>query len=154
MRVSPFRGPFAAFTNSLPRLSAPVLKILVCGALASCASGWAAHSETPGWDLPEQLKTGEPYQLSPAELDTLKATITARLINPDSVKFGNARAARQKNGDVLICIESNAKNRFGGYVGFEADWLFIHDGKIGFTPHYGGLRCPMNLFRKARHDGR
>lgn len=42
------------------------------------------------------------------------------LKDPDSAKFKNSyQAYRLENGDLVICGEMNAKNSFGGYVGYE-----------------------------------
>lgn len=49
-----------------------------------------------------------------SDVSAIKAAVKERLIDPDSVKFGNTRIGE---AGVEACIEYNAKNRMGGYGG-------------------------------------
>lgn len=45
--------------------------------------------------------------------------IKSRAVDPNSVRFRNVRAYRQASRTKAVCGEFNAKNRTGGYSGFE-----------------------------------
>ena len=49
----------------------------------------------------------------------MERLVRARLKDPDSARFQNIRNV----GRGEICGEVNAKNAFGGYVGFQHFWL-------------------------------
>nr|WP_315227151.1 hypothetical protein [uncultured Limnohabitans sp.] len=49
-----------------------------------------------------------------SDVNGIKTAVKERLIDPDSVKFGNTRVGE---AGVQACIEYNAKNRMGGYNG-------------------------------------
>lgn len=49
-----------------------------------------------------------------------KAVTADSLIDPMSPQYRKLRYAKQPNGSEVICGDVNAKNRFGGYVGFNA----------------------------------
>ena len=63
----------------------------------------------------------------------IKEAVIARMIDPDSVKFGKITVLQNK-----ACATYNAKNRFGGYIGDqqaymemdEGQWKYIMDIKI------------------------
>lgn len=52
-----------------------------------------------------------------AVIETAKAEVAAGMLDPTSVQFRNIAVAKVGGTDV-ICGEVNAKNSFGGYVGF------------------------------------
>lgn len=51
--------------------------------------------------------------------DAAKAAIAAQLKDPESVQFRNLRSSQAPTGAELVCGEFNAKNSFGGYIGFK-----------------------------------
>lgn len=53
-----------------------------------------------------------------ALIEEAKMQIRANLKDPDSAQFRNVRWER-KQSLVILCGEVNAKNSFGGYVGFK-----------------------------------
>lgn len=55
--------------------------------------------------------------LSPSQIEIVKAAITPRMKDPDSVRFGEMMGARNDKGEITVCGYVNAKNSFGGYVG-------------------------------------
>ncbi len=69
---------------------------------------------------------------------TMVQTAVARdLIDPDSARFRDPYAAKTTltKADVtknvtVVCGEVNAKNRMGGYVGFEPYAVIIENGKV------------------------
>ena len=57
-------------------------------------------------------------QLSPQKvMEVVQARMVNELKDPDSAKFRNVRIVTYLNGAV-VCGEINAKNSYGGYVGF------------------------------------
>ena len=62
----------------------------------------------------------------------IREYIKRSFFDPDSVKDIRIRKpiSDKKYGFWLICFESNAKNRFGGYVGSKLSAVAIRNGKI------------------------
>lgn len=52
------------------------------------------------------------------ELERAKEEVASRARDPSSVQFRNVRFEAQHDGSKVLCGEMNAKNGFGGYVGF------------------------------------
>jgi|JRYL01.1.fsa_nt_gb hypothetical protein len=63
-------------------------------------------------------------------IDTAKERILANLKDPDSVKFRNVKAF--ENG--AVCGEYNARNSYGGYVGYK---------HFGYTASGASIKPPM-----------
>lgn len=63
--------------------------------------------------------TATPVALSPTTAQKARAAASYNLIDPGSVSFRSTRAYRLQNGDIAWCGERNARNRFGGFVGFK-----------------------------------
>lgn len=82
--------------SALPRL---LLLFLAIGASALFGAGCDGHQE---------------------DVAAAKAWVEAHLKDPSSVQYRNVRRVPDKNGypRVMICGEMNAKNSYGGYVGF------------------------------------
>lgn len=72
--------------------------------------------------------------------DIVKAYFAQRLKDPESARYTNFRApAKDVQSDVSTmqitygystCVDINAKNSYGGYVGARQYWLFIRNGQI------------------------
>jgi hypothetical protein len=60
------------------------------------------------------------------EIAEMKRVISARLVDPDSAKFG---AIAFWPSGTKACVEYNAKNRMGGYSGQDIALLEMKDGK-------------------------
>ena|SRR6185503_9265874 len=64
--------------------------------------------------------------------------VREHLNDPRSAQFQNERSLTNKNGNKVVCGEVNAKNGFGGYVGFTRfyveDWSYTRVGieKVGY----------------------
>lgn len=58
-----------------------------------------------------------------------KASILGRLKDPDSALFRNEAGFVTSRGDQIVCGEYNAKNSYGGYVGYTAYYFRYVDGK-------------------------
>lgn len=58
------------------------------------------------------------------------SAITERAVDPGSVRFRNVFVVRQSSGTKAVCGEFNAKNRMGGYNGYER---FISAGVGQYT---------------------
>ena len=58
------------------------------------------------------------------------SSIKRKLVDPDSARFRNVRAYPQDSGTTAVCGEVNAKNRAGGYNGYQR---FISAGIDKYT---------------------
>lgn len=56
--------------------------------------------------------------------------VKEKLIDPESARFKSKGDPVFTNGKWRCAIYVNAKNRFGGYVGWEEWWCYIDLGKI------------------------
>ena len=72
----------------------------------------------------------------PDTLREMKAAVAAKMIDPGSATF---RELGEKAPDFMYCGEVNAKNRMGGYVGYQkffaykgtaGDWVAVLDPRI------------------------
>lgn len=59
--------------------------------------------------------------------------LTAEFVDPDSALFRDVRQSERH--DFVICGEVNAKNRYGGYVGYKKFWLVVDDLEVGIEPN-------------------
>lgn len=62
-------------------------------------------------------KVGPEVALPPAAQHTVAQAVADQMKDPNSAEFRNWHAFESQNG-LLVCGEINAKNSFGGYVGF------------------------------------
>jgi len=99
-------------------------------ALAGCVSN----------DTPVNAK---PTAASTADRNLVAATIAQNLKDPESAQFRNWRAYQLSNGHRVICAELNAKNGFGGYVGFEPAYARLSGSRVLTAQHGDGaaLAC-------------
>lgn len=79
------------------------------------------------------------YGPPPANAEAqIRAYFEQTLKDPDSMKLRVGelfKCAMQGNSDHLTCgwvqvVECNAKNSYGGYVGFRRHYFYFHDGKL------------------------
>lgn len=62
---------------------------------------------------------------------TMRAKVAADLNDPDSAKFRNERyLGNWLLSDGYYCGEINAKNRMGGYIGYQVFYISLRDGKV------------------------
>lgn len=72
------------------------------------------EAEIMAKEVDQALKT-----LTPAEvLRKVQSLVSYEMKDPDSAKFRNLRFVKY-NEKTVVCGEVNAKNSYGGYVGFE-----------------------------------
>jgi hypothetical protein len=67
--------------------------------------------------------TTTPAPVSSAEMAFVTAGISDAMKDPDSALFRKWRGFNLSNGDRVVCGEVNAKNSFGGYVGYEPFYI-------------------------------
>jgi hypothetical protein len=124
-------------------------------AAASCATGpsattpsatapraWDEHGAVGlegGWRPPTE---GVEYGEYPSKYEEIvKAWFAASLKDPESARYRRISIPRQEHAitnqfrrEVVygysVCAAVNAKNSFGGYVGFQTTWILIRDGKV------------------------
>lgn len=61
-------------------------------------------------------------------ISNVKAMVEAKLRDPYSAQWRNLRAFQHTDGSLIVCGEVNAKNAYGGYVGF--DGFVYWNGKL------------------------
>lgn len=52
-----------------------------------------------------------------SETSAIEDAVRQNLIDPESARFGEIIEYTDKDGSARVCVEVNAKNRMGGYVG-------------------------------------
>lgn len=57
--------------------------------------------------------------MSPELQAKARSVASYNLVDPDSAAFRNTRGYQLDNGQIAFCGERNARNRFGGFVGFQ-----------------------------------
>lgn len=57
-------------------------------------------------------------------IDSAKSAVARDLLDPESATFRDVTLFAKPNGSTRVCGQVNAKNRFGGYVGYVG---FVHD---------------------------
>jgi hypothetical protein len=68
--------------------------------------------------------------LSDAQEKAMRDGIAYHLVDPESARFRNLRSAKHiKTGTLLVCGEVNAKNRFGGYIGYTPFMASLENGQ-------------------------
>jgi hypothetical protein len=76
----------------------------------------------------------KPVPLSTAQLKEIESTMSHNLFDPSSAQFRNVRATdvvlQDGTRERRVCGEMNAKNRMGGYVGFEYFGGTMENGKF------------------------
>lgn len=86
-------------------------KLVVCLTLAGCVA--------PGEEwAPEAPPLGRTASITDAQMKAIRETVAYDMKDPDSVQFRNMAATRSPSGVTYVCGEVNARNGFGGYVGF------------------------------------
>lgn len=69
--------------------------------------------------------------------------LTRDLRDPLSAQFRNVR--KSERHDFVICGEMNAKNAYGGYVGFRKFWLVTDHLEAGFEPNLEWVLHSQNM---------
>lgn len=93
------------------------------------------------------LKTNTPVKT----LEKAKKAVLEGLKDPDSAKFNNVRLVKYLEGSV-VCGEINAKNSYGGYVGYRQFVGGIDDAsiiKIESNPDYADITNAANFGLKT-----
>jgi len=63
-----------------------------------------------------------------AQIERAKSIVSRDLKDPSSAQFRDMYATSRGMGDDMVCGEVNAKNSYGGYVGFRKFYV-AHDGE-------------------------
>jgi hypothetical protein len=88
-----------------------VKRLLTLAFVASVLAGCQTAQVEP--------ERSSPVPLSSYQIVAIQEGVKAALKDPESARFGEIRAGRRPNGDVIVCGWVNAKNGFGGYTGME-----------------------------------
>lgn len=103
---------------------------------APCAEKDAASEIKNAPSIASGITSGKqmPFTAAPIDLDAAKEVAAGdiqlakgRMKDPDSAKFEGVRVLRFKmmgSTVVMTCGSLNAKNSFGGYVGFKPFWVY------------------------------
>ena len=117
-------------------LAAAILLTISAHAVADEPNRWS-HDEPIRWE-PSSFKESPAHAL---DMSTVKAVIEAQLKDPESARYRNVKQV----GD-YICGYVNAKNEFGGYVGF-TDFLIQGQTVVWF---HGPIA--LDLLHDANHE--
>ena len=74
--------------------------------------------------------TTTPTTLSERQEITFKSAIAELTREPEAVRFRGFRGYNTSDGDLIVCGEANAKNAFGGYVGYTPIWIRSRDNQV------------------------
>lgn len=62
---------------------------------------------------------------------TLAKSLIAELTRePEAVRIRHLRGYKAANGHQIICGEANAKNAYGGYIGYYPFWIRLEGGSL------------------------
>lgn len=78
----------------------------------------------------------KPVTLSAAQSAMVKTHFSEKMRDPDSVNFRSVYAVDLSNSDRVVCGELNAKNGFGGYVGYSPFYIRLR-GTTVMASHFG-----------------
>lgn len=90
-------------------------------ALVGCAANTAAVPDL--MPAPAATPAGD-YVLSEGDLKAVQTAVANTMKDPLSSQFRGVRGI-QRDGKVTVCGEVNAKNGYGGYVGFSPFMAFL-----------------------------
>lgn len=69
------------------------------------------------------ITESKPVKLSSGQVSQIQQTVVRSFFDPESAQFRNVRAAdvtlKDGNRERRVCGEVNAKNRMGGYAGYQ-----------------------------------
>ena len=78
-----------------------------------------------------------------SKIKVAKALVAEQLTDPDSAQFRDIEVIDKGDGKFVVCGKVNAKNRMGGYVGYE---VFVVVGDKAFI-----LTEPESIYEKITH---
>lgn len=78
----------------------------------------------------QETVTSAPARATSAQIEAAKAHVSRRLKDPDSALFRGFAAYSLSNGQTVLCGEVNARNSFGGYVGYETFYLRLRGAAV------------------------
>lgn len=105
-----------------------VIMLVIAGALFFGLRSCIAGDAQPSTDEPQPEVVAAPSPPSPRDVgEPSNTTVMAgamsavkrKMVDPGSAQFRNVRAYPQSSGTTAICGEVNAKNRAGGYNGYQ-----------------------------------
>ena len=74
--------------------------------------------------------TTNDIRLSSKQVATAKSAIAEQSREPEAVRFRNLVGFKSSAGDIIVCGEVNAKNAYGGYVGYRPMWVRFNGNSI------------------------
>lgn len=82
-------------------------------------------------ELSEEKSSDLRERVTPSDNDVAHAqdVIKERLKDPESARFRRVYGAKNENDKIAICGEFNAKNSYGGYVGYKPFMVFGDDDR-------------------------
>lgn len=102
-----------------------MLALVALLALGSCSASSIIMAY--GGPTPAQITAAQRRPLSPAEQKVVSDSISTGLKDPGSAqfKFPPIAMIRTKNNGIAYCVLINAKNSYGGYVGFSYAYMIV-----------------------------
>jgi len=65
----------------------------------------------------------KPNRLTASEVKFVQSVVAEQSREPEAVRFRNLYSFVTSAGDTIVCGEVNAKNAYGGYVGYRPMWV-------------------------------
>ncbi len=94
------------------------------------------------------VETGWIHELTPADIEVTKATVSAHLLDPRSAHWSHMIAVRDNTyGDVTVCGMVNSKAINGGYPGMRPYRVLLQGGSSQLV----NLAPPIRLWDNAAH---
>lgn len=119
----------------LTAIGAHAADYLACATIKSAKDRLACFDKASSEDAQKGSNSKKHTELVRNEVDRFKRALTSRFKDPSSVQFKNVVAYGEANplSITFVCGYLNAKNSYGGYVGFRqfvmtgADTVQIYD---------------------------
>lgn len=106
--------------------------IFLCSALAACSVSLSANGNdvaaittAPTEKLPDRYR----HELNSEERDRAISVVRDALKDPDSANFKDLYKVGREGEEPTICGQVNAKNSYGGYIGFKSFYI-TPEGKL------------------------
>ncbi|MGE5565886.1 MAG: hypothetical protein ACM3YN_07015 [Parcubacteria group bacterium] len=107
-----------------------IIPVFLFGGIMAGAADGPEAALSAGADASERSGQDDGGYSNVSVISAAESAVKAKLVDPDSAKFRNVVVRQQSSGTKAVCGEVNAKNRAGGYKGFER---FISAGTNDYT---------------------
>lgn len=107
--------------------------LLLAATIISCVVQQRANAQPPQFSAPPPYSGPAWLRYPSTQSDQARAEnlVRATLKDPESASFKDFSRVSRGKGDDKICGQANAKNSYGGYVGYRQFYVDA-DGKVRF----------------------